>query len=705
MGGVSGVVSAVGWPLSLTQGFVDCDVGVFSMAVEAVSTGSFTGGDAAKLLERLTVRLEVVVELSSVAGFPVSEQTYVRAVRDVEEAMGLSGTVLRDDVLELSVISSLFSRAVDAPRGAVLGSDVMPGGFVTVAGGSVAVWSHGVVSRAAPAPTQFLLTQRIYRALLDLAVAERDGVPAFHVATRSDGVHVFVEAVDVLTPLVASSLPDGCYELPGAYGCLVSRRAITSLLEAIWVTPARENQEGYCYLRVVPPDLRSVVARAMGPFPLVSSLTAMCPGVYSWGPVEAKVAPVQDGLTHSVSYHVSTVGTLPPDIPFDAVLGGESVRPPHFEAVFSDFEKRFATPPIEAVQSVRSMSPARSDVAISRPHARSASLGTAVEGKFVVPRSATPVFHLQPGGLRNVGPVWTEYPDAASREWANRLASGPPLGGTVLAELSRSRPSALPRLPVGEGGRMVMVPSSQVVGYKVATWRAMSSPIPGWTFEILAPTSSLVVQAVPPKPGILARYEVSAVDPFEIGGLVMPGHRTLFWADGAVTMSRLGRHASVWRMWHEAGASALGPDLVSLHISYQYPVVVPVRRDKLQTLCATLYASDDVRGESLYRASCRALAGESEVRVYVADVVSSEAVVLTVSAFGLVQILLHGVVLPAVAGTVSCVTDLAELVLTCCVANGLAARKTNEVVFEVRRTRGIGVSRAKVQGAQLMLGE
>lgn len=703
------------WPESLARGFEDCDAGVFMAAVEVISSGLFTGGDVAKLLERLIVRLEAVLELQHVGDGLISERKYNTLVASLEKQMGLPGTSLRTDVMELEIVARLFGDTVSLPYGVKVQDSGCVGGCVPVAGGNAQVWTFASVGMARPQADQLIMTSRVYRALLGLAVDYVSDIPQVYVSQRSDGIFELKDVPEGNASVGCYALPAGQYLLPGGFGCLVSAVTIQALLEAVWLMPVREKQRGLCYLRVVPPASRVSVLRTLGSFPTVSDLVGVCPEVYTWVSRIAKVESIQDSGTGAVHYHVVTSGTLPGTLATDVVVGGDGTRGAHIDVVFQDFEKRLAskgasalappsggpglTLPDDSVGVPRRLG----DSGSQSLHVRSASAGSAPDMRGVVGfRTPTPVFQLQPGSLNSVGPVWTEYQDATTREWASRLAGGPPLGATVLQELCNARQGDLPRLPVGEGGRMIAIPPAVMTGHKLAVWRTMLSPIPGWTLEKLGPTSSPMVTAVSPMPGILCRYEVSSNDPVEVNGVVVPGHRSLFWCDGKVVMSKLGRHAAIWRMWHEAGSCALGPDLMSLHISYLCPVVVPARRDNAQTLCAKLCGSDDSRGEQLYRATCRATSGESEVRIYMADVASSEAIVLGVTAPGLVQVMLHGVVIPAVGGSLLCVTDIVNLALTCCVSNDRFSRKGGDIVFEIRRTRGIGVTRARVSKQQLL---
>lgn len=699
------------WPVAFGEGFADCDVGLFVAVADLVSSGLFSGPRVSVLLERLAIRLEAVGEVIGCGDITLAESAYYAIVAQLEAQLGLPTHSVREEVREMQLVAALYGSGNQVPRGVVAhGLPCEVAGYMSVVNGTVAVPVFGKTGSKLPANDQVILTQSVYRAVLALAVLPGER-PLFPLARARDGVYDFIQSADVAAGCDLDALPSGYYRLPGAFGCVVNREVIKTILDCVWVSPARERKRGYCYLHVVPPLMRPVLANALGSFPKVSQLVDLCPEVYTWSAVEAKVYPVSDAATGEYHYHVATVGRLPQDVPLESRIGADAAKaaiPSHFNAVFADFERRVGetgsvSSKVSSTSADRVLSLPRSTVS----HLRSVSVGASATGgsedRELISRTRTPVFRLQPGAMRATGPVWTEYDDPKAREWANRLASGPPLGHRILQQLVRSKPDSLPDLPVAEGGRMVALPGASMTGAKQAKWSARDSPIPGWSIESMCSVSAHSISAVPPRPGVLCRYEISSEQPFEINGTLMPAHRTAVWLDGNLLVTRLGRHAAIWRMWHEAGAAALGVDFMALHLAYQCPTIVPARKDRKQIACARLVGEDHQRGELLYRANVPCGPGEGEVHVYVNDCLSSEPVYLAVSAPGLVQIMVHGVVVAAIGTTAVCVSDLSSLSVGYCIANDRGGRRSREIIFELRRTRGVGLSRGKVVPSNRLL--
>jgi hypothetical protein len=199
----------------------------------------------------------------------------------------------------------------------------------------------------------------------------------------------------------------------------------------------------------------------------------------------------------------------------------------------------------------------------------------------------------------------------------------------------------------------------------------------------------------------LCRYEVSSDGPVEVNTVVIPGTRSAFWVDGSVTITQL--RGTVWRVWHEGGSAALGLNYMALQMGYQYPAILPARRSRSTFLHAKLYGSDESRGESLYRAVMPVSPGEGEVNLYVGDSVASEAVVVTVTAPGLVRISVHKVTVPAAGSVAAVVTDLASLRLAYVVGSYRGGTCDGKIVFEIRRTRGIGPGAGRVVSQRLLM--
>nr|BED98315.1 MAG: hypothetical protein [Aspergillus flavus vivivirus 1] len=684
---------------------VDVSLEDFQEAADLVSTGWFDGPEVALLMERLALRLEAAEEAIKCAKPALVGRAYTMIVEQLEPRLGLQGPPVRKLIAEMRHLALLYGDVRQAPRGISLLHREVPGAaYKSLTGGSVALVDPAVGVKERPANDQVLIPVRVYRALLGLDVPA--GEASFSVVRGVDGLFRFEARSESATGYTVTTLPTGYYLLPGGMGCIVPVEVIRTLLELVWVFAPRERQRGYCYLMAVPPLQREVIAQVLGPFPTVGQLEKYCPDVYSWSADEARVVSVTDGYTGETHYHVETSGRLPQSLELDVPMGAEEVHeaPPHIRDVFLDFEKRLGarerslTParpvaaPSESV-SLTSRSRAPSHV---RSHSRSLSAG------FEPSRAATPVFTLRPGGLAGAGPAWTEYENPHAREWANRLAAGPPLGHSAMKSLVEARKGEFPELPVAEGGRVVALPSATMLGHKLANWKTAACPVPGWAIQRLASTSGGQISIVPPVPGMLTRYEFSADESFQANGVGLPRHRTTVWCDGNLVVTGVGRRASVWRMWHEGGAAALGVEHMALHVAYQYPAIVPVRSSKTQVLCAKLYSCDEARGERLYKASTRAYPGESEVHLYTGDAVNSEAVVLGIAAQGLVRAMVHGTVLTAVGGQVMCVTDMAFLTVTFIIAHDRYARRDGEVLFEIRRVQGHGAARAKVKGVPLL---
>jgi hypothetical protein len=563
-----------------------------------------------------------------------------------------------------------------------------------VAGGQVAVVSSALpqTKSVSVASTQLVIPQCVYTALLSVRTVY-DGVVKFGIARSPVGLYEVVDkSGEAASMYTIDSLPHGRYLLPGGFGCVVSRETVVAVLEAVWVSTKRPSERGWCYMRVTPPAVRGHVATALGEMPYVSQLVRVCPDVYTWSTRQAKVHSVVDGTTGAMYYHVATYGTLPRGLSLDVRIGGGPSKTPHLDEVGSRLEQTLLRRMQMPQPSVKPLP------AAPVSHARSFSdtdLGSTIR------REATPVFSLEFGVMHEAKTLWTDFSDPLAREWSERFGHGPPVGATVLEALAKASPDDLPPLPMAEGGRLLAIPASKnPLGATVAGWREVDCPVPGWQLERIKPPKAEEFVVVPPAKKAICRYEVSAKQPYMVNGLVMPVHRCAFWVEGSFLVQRFDRGVKMWRVWHVGGgAAALGVQVMALHIMYDVPAIMQSRYERERVLCAHLKSRDDARGEAKYEAVCLAEPGDWLVHVYVADVVGSEAALLIVRAPALSQVKVHGVVLTAVAGQVSCVVDIGCLAVEYCL--GISSRGAGrDVCFEIRRQVVPGLKQPRVQGVR-----